>query len=152
MAPSPRCVPGDMCHSEGQGERHGQGTAAGRHWQSRQWELGGAGTRLGASWARGGSRGPAWGEFVRLSPSPAPRPDHAAPPRCDTGVMAAGACRRWGPGCPSARQIRAGPERWIRLRHLPASGGGGRRGPLPDGAGSALQYFWEVKAGERWMR
>lgn len=120
----PRCAPRG-------GTRRGHG--AGQHWQSRRCQPGAgwcrdtAGSQLGP-WQL---QGPRVGRLSRGSAgchSPSVGPGHAVPPRCGTGVIPAGSCRRWGPCCPSARPIHAGPERWIRLRHLPASGGGGEAG------------------------
>ena len=138
----PEVRPGDTWNPEGCGE----GTEAGQHRWSQGWELGAgwcwdpAGSQLGPGQLPGG---PAWGEFAGAQPaaaSPAwgrcaaPQPAASARPCHPSPVWAWGhpsraPLHRWGPRPPSVGSSHPGPERRNRLRHLPVSGGGGRRGP-----------------------
>lgn len=139
------------------GEGHSEGTeqvSTGRAGGASR-VLVGAGTRLGASWARGSSRGPAWGDF------PEAQPAATAPAWGPATLSLPGVARGSSQLAPVAGGVPAAPQRGRSMRGpsdgsgsgiSPRAVAGGRRGPLPDGAGSALQYFWEVKAGERWMR
>lgn len=121
MAPSPR-----WCQGWGHGEGAGAvGTGRAGCWvvPGPAWEPPGPveapGTPSGASLpGLSRCRSPSVGSSATLPGCP----------RCGTGVTPAGPHRPWGPCRPSATPIRAGPEPWIRLRLLPASGGGGEAG------------------------
>lgn len=92
------------------------------------WVLGGARTRLGASWARGGSQGPRVGLSRLPHPPPATSawPSH---PDMGRGALSLSPLHWRGPHPPLEGWSHPGPERRSQLRRLPASGGGGRRGP-----------------------
>lgn len=137
---SRRWVLGDTWHPEG----HREGIEAGRHRQSRGWELGAgwcwdpAGSQLGPGQLLGP---PAWSEFARAQPaaaSPAwgqctaPQPAALARPRRPSPAWAGGH-PTWPPSPAgslsplSEAKPSRGPERRSQLRRLPcvAAGGGG---------------------------
>lgn len=117
---------GDMWHLEG----HDEDTEVGQHQQSWGWLLGAgwcqdpAGSQLGPGWLPRASRG-----AQPAAAFPAGYLSVAVPPRHGTGGTQPGPPLLAGPHPPLEGLSHPGPEQRSQLRRLPASGGGGRRGP-----------------------